>query len=73
MEVIIEEAYLKIGDKINSIIIEKGITARYLAVKTGISYRRIRLILKGEVEPSLEELRRLCIYLKIRSSKLLDF
>lgn len=73
MVMIVEEAKYNIGLKINEIIQKKGITARYLASKTCITYRKIRYILKGDIEPTLSELKAICIYLKIKSSSLLDF
>lgn len=73
MLMIVEEAKYNIGLKINEIIQKKGITARYLASKTGVTYRKIRYILKGDIEPTLSELKAICIYLKIKSSSLLDF
>lgn len=69
----LEEAVYSIGSKIDNIVKKKGITARYLASKTGVTYRKIRYILKGDIEPTLSELKAICIYLKIKSSSLLDF
>ena len=70
---VVEETKYNIGLKINEIVKKKEITARYLAFKTNIPYRKIRYILKGDIEPTLSELKAICIYFKIKSSSLLDF
>lgn len=69
----LEEAVYSIGSKIDNIVKKKGITARYLAFKTNIPYRKVRYILKGDIEPTLSELKAICLYLKVKSSCLLDF
>ena len=47
------KAVYSIGLKINEIVKKKEITARYLALKTNIPYRKVRYILKGDIEPTL--------------------
>ena len=48
------------------------LTQTQLALETGISQRKISYLERGELEPSLDELRRLCRYYQVSADYLLD-
>lgn len=51
---------------------EPRLTQTQLARETGISQRKISYLERGELEPSLNELRRLCLYYQVSADYLLD-
>ncbi|QUO36826.1 helix-turn-helix transcriptional regulator [Dysosmobacter sp. Marseille-Q4140] len=51
---------------------EPRLTQTQLALETGISQRKISYLERGELEPSLDELRRLCRYYQVSADYLLD-
>lgn len=50
---------------------EPRLTQTQLARETGISQRKISYLERGELEPSLDELRRLCRYYQVSADYLL--
>ena len=51
---------------------EPRLAQTQLARETGISQRKISYLERGELEPSLDELRRLCRYYQVSADYLLD-
>ena len=51
---------------------EPRLTQTQLARETGISQRKISYLERGELEPSLDDLRRLCLYYRVSEDYLLD-
>ena len=51
---------------------EPRLTQTQLARETGISQRKISYLERGELEPSLDDLRRLCLYYRVSADYLPD-
>lgn len=51
---------------------EPRLAQTQLARETGISQRKISYLERGELEPSLDDLRRLCLYYRVSADYLLD-
>ncbi len=67
-----EDEFMSFGEKIRELREEKEINQTELGIKTGMTQRRISYLETGKYEPSIEDIRQLCLFFGVSGDYLLN-